>query len=175
MSESSSQLSVSSSGLSVVSQEVGVVGGRSEVILLHSHTHTQPSTSEPMELALSPTDVHEHTPLQLVIGSSSSSVVRQFSQNRSSSSTSSATQITASSSSSAGSGSILTSSSSSYSSSSALVHMASTNMVEEVARMEVSTSPHPSSPPTHSGAGKAKQPNAKTLPVQIGMSYCLIL
>lgn len=171
VSSSSSELSVvsqevvveggrsASSELSFVSQEVGVEGGRSEVTILHHTPPPQPS-SEPMELALSPSDRHEHSAQQLVIGSSSSSMVRPFAQSHSSPSASlgsqttstttasSSTSSTTSASSSSSSGALLPSSSSS-SSSSALVHMASSNMVEDVARMEVSPSPHSSSTSSH--------------------------
>ena len=165
-SSSQSSLTVSSSEQSIVSQEVGVDGGRSEVTLLHSQSSPQPPTSEPMELAFSPTDIHEHSPRQLVIGSSSSSMVRPF-QNRSSPSASlvSHTTSTTSSSSSSSSGRMLGPSSSS-SSSSALVHMASSNMVDEVARMEVSPSPYSS--PSLASVEKMKQSDAKAIPVQIG-------
>ena len=170
LSESSSQHSVLSTEQGVVRQEVGVEGGHSEVTLLHTQTPPQPSSSELMELAISPTDIHEHSPLQLVIGSSSSSLARQFSRNRSSPSASLGSQTTSSSSSSTSSGPML-GSSSSNSSASALVHMASSNMVDEVARMEVSPSPHPSTTsPVPLNQGRDKQPSAKVLPIQIGKS-----
>ena len=159
---------MSSSDQSIVTQEVGVDGGRSEVTLLHSQSSPQPPTSEPMELAFSPTDIHEHSPRQLVIGSSSSSMVRPFSQSRSSLSASlvsHTTSTTSSSSSSSSSSRRMLVPSSSSSSSSALVHMASSNMVDEVARMEVSPSPHSS--PSSASVVKTKQSNAKALPVQI--------
>ena len=169
-SSSHSSVKMSSSRQSVVSQEVGVEGGHSEVTLLHTQSPAQPPSSEPMELAFSPTDVHEHSSRNLVIGSSSASMVQPFSQNHSSHSASLGSHTTASSSScssSSSSGPMLGSSSSS-SSSSAIVRMASSNMVDEVARMEVSPSPYSFSATTplsiHS-TQRVKQPNsALTIP-----------
>lgn len=168
ISRSSSNHSASSTEQSVVSQETGVEGGHSEVTLLHTQPTPQPSSSEPMELAITPTDIHDHSRLHLVIGSSSSSVAQQFSQNRSSPSASLGSRANTTSSSSSSSSGPMLGSSSSCSSSSALVHMASSNMVDEVARMEVSPSPHPSTtPPLPPTAGK---PSPEALPLQIGES-----
>lgn len=63
-------------------------------------------------------------------------------------------------------------SSESSASASVLIHMASSNMVEEVAKMEVSPSSHPtpssSSASSSSTTRRAVEANAKTIPVQIG-------
>ena len=183
--QSSSYSSISSDH-SIVSQEVGVDGGRSEVTLLHLQSTSRPSTSEPMELTLIPSDVHEHSTRELVIGSSSASMVRSFSQNHGSPSASIASHTTtststASSSSSSTSTGLMMGSSSSSSSSSAIIHMASSNMVDDVARMEVSPTPHhphrpssysPSPHPTQS-TNSTKQSNAQSLPVHIS-KLCML-
>ena len=185
--EHRTQSSSSTSSRNDVVQEVGVDGGRSEPILLVPHPPARPSSSEPMELAFTSSDIqHEHSSRQLVIGSSSSSVVQSFTQSRRSPASVESQRTTTSSSSSSSSSSAASSgplmaSSSSSSSSSALVQMASSNMVDEVARMEVSPTLHPphfslsssSSVGVSSslGATSSKKLDSQQVPVKISKFY----
>ena len=178
-----------SSERSAVQEEVGVERGRSEVTLLHPQMPARPALSEPMELAFTSSDVRDHSPPGLVIGSSSSSMVQPFFRTHRSTSgsvgshtttaTTTASSSSSSSSSTSYSGPMLGSSSSS-SSSSALVHMASSNMVEEVARMEVSPTPHHTHPsPSSSSAAvhpskpadTKKKSSPHSIPVRISTLF----